>query len=150
MISRRAFFTFLAGGAVLLAALWPWRHLAAQSTDEAGYTTPEYGLSYRRALKQCEMIERRMAQEFSGLSLKEAELIWKAMPNWIEECGWQPTASLAWKAQINGTKWGQWLLLDPEQFLGRWAPNPAGAKKLVEVLQISLDRTRREIASRLT
>lgn len=148
MISRRAFFTFLAGGAALLTALWPWRAGLAETRIVTGTTAAPYDLSFMRALKQCEMIERRMAQDFAGLSLKRGVLIWKAMPNWIEGYGWQPTVSLAWKAEINGSKYGQWIVLDPEEYLGHWTLDRVGAKRLVEVLEISLDRAWHEIFSK--
>ena len=153
MISRRAFFTFLAGGAALLATLWPWRRVAARPIYENPFEgwTPA-GVSYARALKQCEMIKRRMAQDFSGLSLRGADLIWNATPHWLDEYGWRPSVSLGWKMRINGAKYGHYVLLVPEDYLGRWTGDPTQklqAERLIEVLQNNVDRNRRRLASRL-
>lgn len=152
MISRRAFFTFLAGGAALLAVLWPWRRVVAQPTLEPFPIGRSFGISYARAFKQCEMIERRMAQDFSGLPLKGADLIWRATPHWLDEYGWRPSVSLGWKMQVNGAKYGNYVQLVPEDYLGRWTGDPTQklqAKRLIEVLQDNVDRNRRRFASRL-
>ena len=152
MISRRAFFSFLVGGAALLAALWPWRSSAAHPSPKPFSIGRSLGFSYARALKQCEMIERRMTQDFSGLRLKGADLIWRASPNWIEEYGWRPSVSLGWKMRINGAKYGQYVLLVPEDYLDRWTGDPTQklqAERLIEILQDNVDRNRRRLASRL-
>ena len=119
MISRRAIFSFLAGGAVLIGLP------AAAFERQIRLCDLEFAFRDCKLLGGDILLSYGRHEEFGG---------------YLEGIDESPT--VGWKTWINGEKYGMFITIDG-------VPTEKEAAKITEVLQYNLDRSRRKITSRL-